>query len=136
MARGIEIVLQQGVIMDTIVHAAATVLTVSENGYGKRTQLEEYRLQNRGGKGIITMSISRRNGPLVGLQVAHEDEELMVVTRGGIVIRMSIHSISSLGRNTQGVKLINLDKEDAVATIAPVASTDDLDEAAKEPTED
>jgi len=107
------------------------VLSVSENGFGKRTPLEEYRLQNRGGKGIITMSITERNGPLVGLQVARSDDELMVITRGGIIIRMGMGTISSMGRNTQGVKLINLDSQDGVATVAPVASSAALDEAAQ-----
>jgi DNA gyrase subunit A len=103
------------------------VLSVTENGYGKRTELAEYRPQGRGGKGIITMSITERNGPLVGIQVSRPSEELMVITRKGIVIRMAQDTISSMGRNTQGVKLINLDQEDVVATVAPIASSSELE---------
>jgi len=109
-----------------------SVLSVTENGYGKRTPLEEYRVQGRGGKGIITMNITRRNGPLVGVQAARPQEELMVITRNGIVIRMAMDSISTMGRNTQGVKLINLGPEDAVATVAPVASSAELETVAGE----
>jgi DNA gyrase subunit A len=104
-----------------------SVLSVTENGYGKRTPLDEYRPQGRGGKGIITMNITRRNGPLVGVQLAREEESLMVITRNGIVIKMAMDSISSMGRNTQGVRLINLDEEDAVATVAPVATSSELE---------
>ena len=109
-----------------------SVLSVTENGYGKRTPLEEYRVQGRGGKGIITMNITHRNGPLVGVQAARPQEELMVITRNGIVIRMAMDSISTMGRNTQGVKLINLGPEDAVATVAPVASSAELETMAGE----
>ena len=105
-----------------------SVLSVTENGYGKRTPLPEYRRQGRGGKGIITMNITRRNGPLVGVQVARSGEGLMVITRNGIVIRISMDGISSMGRNTQGVKLINLGNGDGVATVAPIASVETLEE--------
>jgi DNA gyrase subunit A len=114
-------------VVDPELEAETSVLSVTENGYGKRTDLAEYRPQGRGGKGIITMNITERNGPLVGIQVSHENEELMVITRKGIVIRMAQDSISSMGRNTQGVKLINLDEEDAVATVAPIVSSDEID---------
>ncbi len=115
-------------VVDSDVESDISVLSVTENGYGKRTPLSDYRQQGRGGKGIITMSITRRNGPLVGIQVSRADEELMVITRKGIVIRMAQDSISSMGRNTQGVKLINLGKGDAVATVAPIVSSSVLEE--------
>ena len=119
-------------VVDSDVENETSVLSVTENGYGKRTELEEYRPQGRGGKGIITMNITKRNGPLVGIQVSHEHEELMVITRKGIVIRMAQDTISSMGRNTQGVKLINLGGEDAVATVAPIAALEAVDEGEAE----
>lgn len=101
----------------------ASVLSVTERGYGKRTPAAEYRVQNRGGKGIITMKTTDRNGPVVGIQRVADQDELMVVTRRGIVIRMAVDGISTMGRNTQGVKLINLDDGDTVSTVARIVTS-------------
>jgi hypothetical protein len=101
------------------------VLSVTERGYGKRSPLEEYRRQGRGGKGIITMKTTDRNGPVVAIHRVSEGDELMVMTKRGVVIRMSVDGISTMGRNTQGVKLINLDSGDEVASVAPIAVADD-----------
>ncbi len=111
---------------------SAEVLSVTERGYGKRTPLSEYRLQHRGGKGIITMKTTGRNGQVVGIKPVGGDDELMVITRGGIIIRMAVSNISTMGRNTQGVKLINLDDGDTVSTVAPIASSPELDEESTE----
>jgi DNA gyrase subunit A len=98
----------------------ATILTVTENGYGKRTRTEEYRRQARGGKGILTIKASVRNGPVVSsFQVAQTDQ-LMIITGHGKIIRLRVGDISIIGRNTQGVKLINLGDGEKVVGVAKV----------------
>jgi len=99
----------------------ATLLSVTENGYGKRTPLADYRPQGRGGKGLITIKCSERNGPLMAIRDVHPGEELMVITRGGIMIRISLDEVSEQGRNTQGVRIINLNEGDLVASIAKIS---------------
>jgi DNA gyrase subunit A len=103
---------------------APAVLTVTANGYGKRTELAEYRVQSRGGKGIITIKTSERNGPVVAATPVLETEEVMLITNKGMLIRMPAKGISVIGRNTQGVRLITLEsKEDKVVGLARVAET-------------
>jgi DNA gyrase subunit A len=103
---------------------APTVLTVTANGYGKRTVLAEYRVQTRGGKGLITIKTSERNGPVVAATAVLETEEVMLITNKGMLIRMPARGISVIGRNTQGVRLISLEsKEDKVVGLARVAET-------------
>ena len=98
----------------------ATILTVTENGYGKRTRTEEYRRQARGGKGILTIKATERNGPVVySYQVADQDQ-LMIITDHGKIIRLRVKDISVIGRNTQGVRLINLTDEERVVGVARV----------------
>jgi DNA gyrase subunit A len=99
----------------------ATLLSVTENGYGKRTPLSDYRPQGRGGKGLITIKCSERNGPLMAIRDVHPGEELMVITRGGIMIRIGLDEVSEQGRNTQGVRIINLNEGDRVASIAKIS---------------
>ncbi|HWI55050.1 MAG TPA: DNA gyrase subunit A [Desulfobacteria bacterium] len=99
------------------------VLVVSANGFGKRTPIDEYRRQGRGGKGIMTIKQSKRNGPLVGIKVVSEDEEVMMVTAEGIIIRLAVKDISSMGRSTQGVTLMKLDREDLLVALAKVVLT-------------
>ncbi|MEY4661230.1 MAG: gyrase subunit, partial [Bacteroidota bacterium] len=94
-----------------------TVLVVSEKGYGKRTPVEEYRITNRGGKGVKTINVTEKTGGLVGILDVSQDEDLMITCVSGITIRMSISQISELGRNTQGVKLIKIDNDDEIAAI-------------------
>lgn len=103
------------------------VLIVTKNGYGKRTSLSEYRLQARGGKGIKTLSITEKKGPVVGHKVVSEEEDLMIVTQSGMVIRMNMSDVSRLGRYAQGVKLMTFD-DDEVATVARVQITDEEDQ--------
>jgi DNA gyrase subunit A len=98
-----------------------SLLSVTKNGYGKLTPLEDYRIQKRGGKGLITIKCSSRNGPLLGIRDVHPGEQLMVITRNGIMIRMAVDSISRQGRNTQGVKIINLNEGDLVGSIAKIS---------------
>ncbi len=97
--------------------ASKTVLVVSEKGYGKRTPVEEYRITNRGGKGVKTISVTDKTGHLVGILDVNEKEDLMITCRSGVTIRMPVNGISEQGRATQGVKLIRLDDTDAIAAI-------------------
>jgi DNA gyrase subunit A len=94
-----------------------TVLVVSEKGYGKRTPIDEYRMTNRGGKGVKTISVTEKTGKLVGILDVTESEDLMITCKSGVMIRMSVAGISNQGRATQGVKLIRLDENDAIAAI-------------------
>jgi DNA gyrase subunit A len=103
---------------------APTILTVTQNGYGKRTELAEYRVQSRGGKGLITIKTTERNGPVVAAATVTDAEEVMLITNHGMLIRMPAKGISVIGRNTQGVRLITLEsKEEQVVGVARVAET-------------
>lgn len=126
--KGITLRRDDQVIGMDIVKDDANVLVVSENGYGKRTPMEEYRVQTRGGKGIKTLNVSHRNGAVIGLKVMSDDDDLMIVTEFGVIIRQPADGISVMGRYTQGVKLISMKEEEKVATIARVEVTDNLEE--------
>jgi DNA gyrase subunit A len=119
--KGVELSRGDSVIGMDIAKDGSDVLVVTKNGYGKRTALSEYRKQTRGGKGIQTIKRSSRNGPVVCLRVVSSDDDLMVITEEGIVIRMDIRSISQLSRSTQGVTIIKLDEGDSVVAIAKVS---------------
>ena len=110
------------------------VLTVSANGYGKRTKVAEWRVQNRGGKGIIGMDTSERNGALVKLRLVSTEDQLMVITNGGQVIRTRVSEIRETGRNTQGVRVIRLRDAEQVVDVEPVAEGED-DEPLETPPE-
>ncbi|PZR14976.1 MAG: DNA gyrase subunit A [Archangium gephyra] len=107
--KGITLDDNDEVVSTEVVEAGSTLLTVTENGYGKRTVDEEYRVQGRGGKGIIDIKTTERNGRVVGAVQVKDDDEVMLVTSGGVLIRMGVKEISVIGRNTQGVRLITLD---------------------------
>jgi DNA gyrase subunit A len=104
-------------------------LSVSENGYGKRTEVGKYRLQRRSGHGVINMQATERNGDVVGIKKANADEEVMIMTKDGITIRLRVNSISIIGRNTQGVKLVKLGQSDKVAALASVVKDENDQEA-------
>lgn len=106
------------------------VLSVCENGYGKRTEFSEYKRQNRGGMGVITIKTSERNGCVVGIKLVDESKDLMVVTEKGMTIRTRCEEIRSVGRNAQGVRLVKLEEGDKIARIAPVVK--DEEEASEE----
>ena len=110
-----------------ILSLGANILTVSENGYGKRTAMEEYRFQSRGGKGIITMKTTKKTGRVVGVQQVTEDDQLMLVTYKGKIIRLRIKDIRIIGRNTQGVRLIDLESGERVVSLARLAEKDEED---------
>jgi DNA gyrase subunit A len=101
------------------------ILAVTQNGYGKRSLVEDYRVTGRGGKGVITIKASERNGPLISIHEVRREDELMITTRNGIVIRLPLKDVSVLGRNTQGVRLINLEPGDAVADVARLITEDE-----------
>jgi DNA gyrase subunit A len=111
------------------------VLTVSANGYGKRTKVSEWRAQNRGGKGIIGMDTSERNGALVKLRLVSPDDQLMVITNGGQVIRTRVSEIRETGRNTQGVRVIRLGEGEQVVDVEPVAEGEEEEEPVGSPPE-
>ncbi len=96
------------------------ILVVTEKGYGKKSEIEDYRMTNRGGKGVKTVQITEKNGPLVYLRAVNGDEDCLIMTNEGIVIRISLKDVSVYGRNTQGVKLISLDESQTVSTVAVV----------------
>ena len=104
------------------------VLVLSENGYGKRTDLEEYRITNRGGKGVKTINITEKTGNLIALQAVTDDNDLMIINRSGLTIRTSVAQISVSGRATQGVRVINLRDGDSIASVTVVPKTDDEEE--------
>ena len=101
-----------------IVDESYDVLTVTENGYGKRTPVSEYRKTNRGGSGIINIKVTEKNGNVVALKGVKDGSDLMLITRNGIIIRVDVDKVSTIGRNTQGVKLISLDEDDSVIDVA------------------
>ncbi|MBE9913597.1 DNA gyrase subunit A [Paenibacillus donghaensis] len=107
-------------------------LIVTAKGYGKRTPLNDYRSQTRGGKGIKTLNVTDKNGPIVGLKVVKPDEDLMIITSSGTLIRTSIEGISIMGRYTQGVKLINIREDDSVATVCRADKSEEPDEEGEE----
>ena len=107
--------------------AKQDVLVLSENGYGKRTDLDEYRITNRGGKGVKTINITEKTGQLISIQAVTDDNDLMIINRSGLTIRTSASQISRSGRATQGVKVINLREGDAIASVTAVPRTEDND---------
>jgi len=115
-----------------LVEAGATLLAVSENGYGKRTEMDEYRLTRRGGKGIITMKTTDKTGRVIGVRMVTDDDQIMLVTSGGKVIRLRVNEIRVIGRNTQGVRLIGLDEGERVASVARLAEREDEGESRDE----
>jgi len=105
-----------------------TVLVVSEKGYGKRTAVEDYRITNRGGKGVITLNITEKTGNLIAIQTVTDDDGLMIINKSGVAIRMGMDEMRVMGRNTQGVRVINLKNNDEIAAIAKVEMDKDVEE--------
>lgn len=105
-----------------------TIMVVSEKGYGKRSEIDEYRITNRGGKGVKTMNITEKTGLLVGIKAVTDNDDLMIITKNGITIRLSLKDIRVMGRNTQGVRLINLDDTDEIAAVTIVEHEEEVDD--------
>ena len=120
--RGIQLERSDAVVALAVVDPRATLLVAGENGIGKRTDFAEYRVQSRGGKGIITMKTTERTGHVIGALTVKDEDEIMLITVGGQMVRLAVRGIREAGRNTQGVKLIDLDQGDRLQAIAPVIS--------------
>ena len=120
------------VVSMEILSPGADVLTVSEGGYGKRTAMDEYRLQSRGGKGVITMKTTDKTGSVIGVQQVTEEDQLMLVTNGGKIIRLRIKDIRVIGRNTQGVRLIDVEEGERVVSLARLAEREEDEDVEKE----
>ena len=105
--------------------AKKDVLVLSENGYGKRTDLDEYRITNRGGKGVRTINVTEKTGKLVSMQAVTDENDLMIINRSGIAIRTGVEQIRLAGRATQGVKIINLREGDSIASVVAVPKTEE-----------
>ena len=103
----------------------ANISVVSENGFGKRSSLEDYRLTNRGGKGVKTISITEKTGKLVTLKSVSDNDDLMIINKSGIAIRMQVEDLRVMGRATQGVKVISLKDGDSIAAVAKVMKDED-----------
>jgi DNA gyrase subunit A len=123
--RGISLRDNDEVVAMDIVREGGTLLTVAQNGYGKRTDLEEYRVQSRGGVGIINIQTSDRNGKVVGIAYVHDDDEVMIISQQGKILRMVARDARAIGRATQGVRLIEMEEGDEVVAIAKLAEKEE-----------
>ena len=111
--------------MVSVNDASSDILVVSANGYEKRSSLDDYRTTNRDGKGVKTISITEKTGELVAIKNVSDENDLMIINKSGIAIRMSVESLRVMGRATQGVKLINLKGDDSIAAVAKVFKEED-----------
>ncbi len=123
--RGISLREGDEVVAMEVVREGGTVLTVTQNGFGKRTELEEYRVQSRGGIGIINIQTTERNGKVVGMAYVHDDDQLMLISQQGMILRMVAKDVRAIGRATQGVRLIGVEEGDQVVSVAKLADEDD-----------
>ena len=130
--RGIRLDEGDAVCDMVVTDGTGTLLTVCENGYGKRTEVAEYREQSRGGKGIIDIRTTERNGKVVNLLSVKDDDEVMMITKDGQIVRTSVGGISVIGRNTQGVRCIGLNDGDKLVSVARIPQ-EEPEAAAGEP---
>ncbi|MHC5033988.1 MAG: DNA gyrase C-terminal beta-propeller domain-containing protein, partial [Planctomycetota bacterium] len=126
--RGIRLRGKDRVVDMAVVRDDSTLLTVCENGYGKRTEFAEYPVHRRGGQGVIDVQTTRRNGRVVAMREVADEQELILITQKGMTVRIPVDSISCIGRNTAGVKLISTRRGDRVSGVAAVAPDDDGEE--------
>lgn len=126
--RGIKIKEEDSVVGMVVADADHTLLTVCENGYGKRTAIDEYRIQGRGGQGLIDIRTTERNGKVVNLVAVQDSDDVMMITKGGQIVRTSAKGISTIGRATQGVRCINLNQGDQLVALAKVPTEEDAEE--------
>src|SRR5439155_13250763 len=125
--RGITLRDDDYVVAMEVVTPAGTLLTVTERGFGKRTEIDEYRVQSRGGVGVINISTSERNGAVAGIAYVEEGDELLLITQQGMIIRMPTNDVRSIGRATQGVRLIEIEGEDKVVSVARLVEKEEDD---------
>jgi len=122
--RGIRLAKGDGVVSAEVAEERTTLLTVTERGLGKRTKIEDYRVQGRGGKGVISIKVIERGGKAVGLIQVRDEDEIIMITNSGKIIRTTANSILLHGRNTQGVKIMDVDAEDKIVSISKVVEKD------------
>ena len=124
--RGIKLKDEKDEVVGMVtVESDSDILVVSENGYGKRSSLDDYRITNRGGKGVKTISVTEKTGHLVALKSVNDEDDLMIIKKSGVAIRMSVSDLRVMGRATQGVKLIKIKEDGAIAAVAKVIKDDD-----------
>jgi DNA gyrase subunit A len=126
--RGIKLRSGDRVVGIEVLEEEGDIFTASERGYGKRTALEEYRLQGRGGLGIINLKVGKKTGEVVGVKQVHEGDGLLMITREGKIIRIGIDGVRTIGRSTQGVKIMDLEDDDRLVALAKVVEEEDEDE--------
>ena len=114
--------------MITVENESEDILVVSEKGYGKRSRIGDYRLTNRGGKGVKTINITQKTGDLIALKGVIDSDDIMIINKSGITIRMAVSDMRIMGRATQGVKLINLKENDSIAAVAYVETSEEDEE--------
>jgi DNA gyrase subunit A len=132
--RGVRLPVSEEVISLIIVDEQGMVLTASQNGYGKRTPVEDFPLHGRGGQGVIALQISERNGQMVGALLVKPDDEIMLISSSGTLVRTPVGEISIQGRNTQGVRLIRLDEGDRLVGLERILPEAEAEENGGEPT--
>jgi DNA gyrase subunit A len=122
--RGISLANEKDVVIGMVClqNGGEDILVISENGYGKRSKLDDYRVTNRGGKGVKTLNITEKTGNLISIKSVSDENDLMIITEHGLTIRLAVRTISLLGRATQGVRLINLKDDDSIASVARVVN--------------
>jgi len=127
--RGISLADEQDEVvgMISLSNEGENVLVVSEKGYGKRSKLEDYRITNRGGKGVKTINITEKTGKLVAIKNVTDSDDLMIINKSGITIRLAVADLRVMGRATQGVKLINIKENDEIAAVAKVVHEEEVD---------
>jgi DNA gyrase subunit A len=126
--RGIKLGKGDVVIGMIVVRNATTLMVVTEKGFGKRSEIEDYRLSRRGGKGVITVKTSDKNGKLIAMKEVNDADELVIITTQGMVIRQAVKELRVMGRNTQGVRLIKLTGKDEIADVARVIPEEEGEE--------
>ena len=131
--RGITLRDDDVVVAMEVVKPGGTLLTVTERGYGKRTEIDEYRVQSRGGVGVINITTSERNGLVVGVSYVQTGDELLVITQQGMILRLLTDDVRSIGRATQGVTIIDLEENDKVVSIARLVEKEEEDAAVAAP---
>ena len=120
----------------TAIKGEKDILVISKNGFGKRSALEDYRFTNRGGKGVKTINITEKTGELIAIKAVTDEDDLMIITENGIAIRLAVRGVRVMGRNTQGVRLINLREGDQIAAATQVPANDENEEHDNNTTED
>jgi DNA gyrase subunit A len=130
--RGIRLGKKDACIAMEVVRPEQTVLTVTGQGFGKRTAFKEYRLQSRGGKGIINIKVTKKNGEAIGLKSVSDKDEIMLMTEKGMVVRSPIKDIRTTGRSTQRVRLMRLDSGDSMASVAKIVPEEEEESNSKE----